>query len=121
MSKNTSEDKDGLPLVVRGAIFAVKQIGMPAFVGIIVIWIFLSNATDRQKEEFIDYWILLKSANHSYFYIILGILLLLIVVQNIYFRKLLEIRKQENNRIGEEKSLLQQALLPNNDLTSSDN
>jgi len=118
-SKNKSDDPQ-LPWLIRGLVFIVKNVGLPATVSIVVIYTFMLKASDEQISEFIDYWILLKSPNHNYCIMIIIILLLTLGYQNYYFRKLLEVRKQENNRIGRIKTELEQKHLPETDLHTSD-
>ncbi len=99
----------------------MKEVGLVGFVVLVIASVFLIWGTAVQKREFIDTYILLKNSNQNQFpcVIIILTLFLLLVIGSIYSNKMLKLRRQENNRIGKEKSDLQEKLLGKS-LNSSD-
>ncbi len=97
----------------------IKEIGITGFVIVVVAITFLVWGTPSQKREFIDCYILFKCQNPFYCAIIVACLVLLMIIGTIYYQKMLGIRKEENNRIGKEKSKWQ-ALVLDKPLRSSD-
>ena len=88
---------------------------------VIVTAIFLIWGTIDQKREFIDLYILQKHAfqNRVSCIIVISGLVAVILFGGYYCRLGLKMRKEENNRIGREKSELQ-ALLIGKGLESSE-
>ena len=117
MVKRKQNKSDGQLKYLAGI---MKEVGLVGFIVLVVTFTFLVWGTVEQKREFIDKFILLKNIDENpYPYVIIIIfLLLIIVVGGIYANKLLKARKEENNRIGQEKSRLQEILLKK-DLHSS--
>ena len=72
--------------------------------------VFLIFATEAQKHFFIDKYILLKG-EVTYCLVVVLFLLVVIILGGSYLLKDLNARKDENNRIGKEKSDLQELLL----------
>lgn len=97
----------------------VKEIGLTGLLVVTVIAIFLFYGTEKQKQLFIDKFILLKG-DVSYCVIVILFLMAIIILGGTYQTKNLKARKAENNRIGREKSELQEQFL-NKELRSSEN
>lgn len=95
-----------------------KELGLPGFITVIVTFVFLFWGSAEQKREFIDTFILLKNQNPFPCVIIIVSLIAVLLISTFFYRKMLKLRKEENNRIGEEKSKLQSELL-NKKLRSS--
>ncbi len=89
----------------------VKEIGIIGFIVVIIVAIFLIWATPDQKREFIDSYILLKNNNPYHCVIIVVFLASLMIIGTIYYQKMLNLRKKENNRIGQKKSEWQEKAL----------
>ncbi len=91
----------------------IKELGIPAFCVLFFVVCFLWFATEKQKQEFIDKFFLLKDVqNNPYpFSIIVLVLLIVILLQYIFYNKIIKFNKEENRRLGEEKTLLQEKLL----------
>jgi len=91
----------------------VKEIGLTGFIVVVIVAIFLIWGTADQKREFIDRFILLKHVNQNPFSCVLVVvgLLFLLLIGSIYSSRMFKLRKEENNRIGKEKSELQELLL----------
>lgn len=122
MTKSKKKDKgskEGGHLKYLAGI--MKEVGLPGFIVLVCVSIFLLWGTTEQKREFIDIYILQKHLNQNPFPCVIVIisLLLLLVMGSIYSNKILKLRKEENNRIGMEKSELQEFLLSKK-LKSSD-
>ncbi len=99
----------------------MKEVGLIGFIVLVIASVFLIWGTTVQKREFIDTFILLKNTNQNQFpcVIVILTLFLLLVIGSIYSNKMLKLRREENNRIGKEKSVLQEKLLGKS-LNSSD-
>lgn len=100
----------------------VKEIGLTGFIIVVVVFVFLIYGTAEQKREFIDRFILLKhvsSSNPFNCIIVVLFLVAIITIGGIYYNLIFNLRKKENNRIGKEKSKLQEQLTGRN-LRSSD-
>lgn len=91
----------------------MKEIGLTGFIVVVVVAVFLIWGTSDQKREFIDRFILLKHIDQNPFSCVLVVvgLLFLLLVGSIYSSKMSKLRREENNRIGKEKSDLQELLL----------
>ncbi len=105
--------------LIKALTWVIKTIGILCFIVLCLVLFFVWYSDDAQKKEFIDNWFLLKSERHVYCYFIIIGTVAMFVIQNFHFRRLLKMRKDENNRIGQEKSDLQQMLLGNTELNSS--
>lgn len=97
----------------------VKEIGLTGLLVVTVIAIFLFYGTEKQKQLFIDKFILLKG-DVSYCVVVILFLMATIVLGGTYQFKSLKAREAENNRIGREKSKLQEQFL-DKELRSSEN
>ena len=102
--------------LIKALTWVIKTIGILCFIVLCLVLFFVWYSDDAQKKEFIDNWFLLKSERHVYCYFIIIGTVAMFVIQNFHFRRLLKMRKDENNRIGQEKSDLQQMLLGNTEL-----
>jgi hypothetical protein len=91
----------------------IKELGIPAFGVLFFVICFLWFATEKQKQEFIDKFFLLKDVQNNPFpfSVIVLVLLIVILLQYIYYNKILKLNKEENLRLGEEKTDLQEKLL----------
>lgn len=118
--KKKPENVHGISYI-RNLAIIIKEVGFPGFLAATLVFIFLAWGTDEQKREFIDLYILQKHMhqNLSVCVITISSLVLLIIMGGVYFGRLTRLRKEENNRIGKEKSELQQ-LLTKKALESSD-
>jgi len=98
----------------------IKELGIPAFVVLFFVICFIWFATVEQKREFIDKYFLLKDVQNNPFpfTLIIVVLLLIIILQHIFYNKILKIHRDENDKLGIEKSDLQEKLL-NKKLNSS--
>ncbi|MEM9679473.1 MAG: hypothetical protein AAF901_04045 [Bacteroidota bacterium] len=108
--KTTSSPDGGFIMYLSGIL---KEVGTPGFITIVLTSVFLIWGTLVQKREFIDRFILLKNTNQNPYPCVIVVvgLLALLLLSSIYSAKMLKLRKEENNRIGKEKSELQQILL----------
>lgn len=90
-----------------------KSIGLTGFIVVMLTFIFLVFSTAAQKTAFIDTWILLENVGSNPFPSIMIIVSLCVVLlmTTVYCNKMAKVRKEENNRIGREKSELQELLL----------
>jgi fucose permease len=120
MSKKEPKDEFGLLKILAG-IF--KELGLPGFVIVIVVFIFFVWGTSEQKMEFIDRFILMKKAESDPFpfCLIILVLILIMIIGHVYFKKMLQIAEDENKRISEEKSRLQEQLTKKELRSSDDN
>lgn len=100
---------------------AMKELGIPAFIVFFFTMMFLFFATEAQKQEFVDKFFLFKDVNQNPypFSFVVAALLFIIIVQYVYFKRIMNIKEGENKRLGEEKSELQKKLL-NRRLNSSE-
>src|SRR5213595_3930557 len=91
----------------------IKELGIPAFVVLFFVLIFLWFASPSQKGEFIDKFFLLKDIKNNPFPFSLVVLalLLIIILQWIFYNKIIKMHKKENEKLGEEKTNLQERLL----------
>lgn len=98
-----------------------KEVGLPGFIVIIITFIFFTFSSSSQKEEFIDKWILMKKVEEAPlpFVFVVLIFLFLIVFIWITCRRIHKLDKDEIERLGREKSSLQQKLLDKELNTSS--
>lgn len=96
----------------------IKEIGIPGFAVVFMAFALIFWATSKQKEEFIDTFILFKNDNPYPCVIVVSFMGILMILGTIYYQKMLNLRKQENNRIGLEKSKWQEMAL-NRKLNSS--
>jgi hypothetical protein len=100
----------------------MKELGILAFIVFFLAMIFLFFASNEQKSAFIDKFFLFQDVNKNPFpfsFVIAG-LILVIILQYLYFKRILSIKEDANKRLGEEKSDLQSRLL-NKRLNSSNN
>lgn len=99
--------------LIRFLAALMKEVGLPGFIVVMVFFVFLVWGSADQKSVFIDRFVLLKNLDQNPFpcVIIIITLLLIMLVTSIYWAKMLNLRKEENNRIGQEKSALQEKLL----------
>jgi hypothetical protein len=95
----------------------VKEIGLLGLVVVTLIFIFITYATQEQKETFIDKYILLKGSP-GYCAVIIVFLMAVIIIGGLFQQKIINAKTRENNRIGERKSELQAQSL-SKDLRSS--
>lgn len=98
-----------------------KELGAPGFIMVLGAFTFITWGTVDQKREFIDSYILLKGVdgNPLPFTALVFFLVLLLSLQSIYCLRMQRIRKDENNRLGQEKRKLQEMLL-NQSLNTSE-
>ena len=117
--KSTNSENGWNPIKPLAILF--KEVGLPGFLVIILTSIFWLYSSKEQKERFIDRFILLERSNTVIepCVIVIVTLVALLIISSVYSKKMLGLRKAENNRIGKEKSELQ-ALLLKTPLFSSD-
>jgi p-aminobenzoyl-glutamate transporter AbgT len=98
-----------------------KELGLPGFVVVIVVFIFFVWGTPDQKKEFIDRFVLMKGAETDPFpfCLIVLVLVLLLVIGWVYFKKHIKMYEDEIQRLSKEKSELQEKLIEKR-LKSSD-
>ncbi len=96
-----------------------KEVGLLGFVIIFLTFLFLVWGTAEQKRLFIDSYILLRSEEITHCLVVILTLLAILVISSVYNYKIGKLRKEENNRISQEKSTLQKNLLRDN-LNTSD-
>ena len=108
-----SEDNKIGEGVLKAMAGILKELGLPSFVFFISFLTFLYYGTNEQKQEFIDRFVLFKGANEDLFpfCIVLAVVLILFAGTTYYQRMRIKILKEENERIGKEKSKLQEAIL----------
>jgi hypothetical protein len=90
----------------------VKEVGIPGFIVVFLAVIFIIYGTSSQKTEFIDRFILLKGSiqdpNPAAF--VVTFLVFILILGAIYHIRILDLERKEIERIGEEKSKLQEQL-----------
>lgn len=111
--KQNDQSRKTFERMIRSFATIVKEVGIPGFMVVFVASIFVLFASGEQKREFIDSYILIKNVSQNPFPCILVVLFLLVmlVLQNIYFTQTLKAKKEELLRCGKEKSELQQLLI----------
>ena len=111
MANNQQDSTESL--LLKSLAGLLKEVGIPGFVVLSLVLIFIRYATEEQKRQFIDQYFLLKNIgdNPYPFFLLVIILFVVAVGQNIYYRKRLDLAERENERIGKEKSELQTILL----------
>ena len=97
----------------------LKELGIVNFIILFAAFFLTTFSSGSQKEKFIEKWFLLENENHLHCVIIIIFITLISVIGGIYFRKMLNLAKRENERIGQEKSDLQEKLLNFPGLSSS--
>lgn len=91
----------------------IKELGIPAFMVLFFVMCFLWFASSEQKSEFIDKFFLFKGVRNNPFPIsfVILVLLFIIILQHVYYKKEIQLHKNEVNRLAQEKSLLQEKIL----------
>lgn len=91
----------------------LKELGLPSFMFFCTLLVFLFYGTSEQKTEFIDSFVLLKTVPSNPFPFVLVVVFLLFVlfITIVQFNVRIQILKDENSRIGDEKTLLQNQLI----------
>ena len=115
-------DLDGFQKLVKFLAGIMKEVGLPGFIILVLTSCLILWSTPDQQEEFVDSWILLKSTQENPRPCVIWCvgLVAIIVIGKIYYSKMVKIQKEENNRIGREKSELHEKMLGMK-LESSDN
>lgn len=100
----------------------IKELGLPSFMFFCTLMVFIWYGTKEQKEQFIDRFVLLKTVQDDPFPFALVIVFLLFIlfITIVQFNVRLKILQEENSRIGEEKTRLQNKLIEH-ELKSSKN
>lgn len=116
MPEETDKDSNKGPVfsVNLNALSSIlKEMGLPSFLLIIIVFIFLFLGTSAQHQEFIDRFILLKGASSDPFpfALVVSVLVAIIIVGGYYMRLDNKKLKEEIKRISAEKSELQKQLL----------
>lgn len=106
--------------VIKSVATIFKAVGMHGFFVVVFTTFIFAFASLEQKRAIIDTYILFKPGEYNYYPVIFVtiLLILMFIVIIIYQSQMLKMRKRENNRIGEEKSKLQEKEL-NKKLKSS--
>lgn len=120
--KAKPKSSDSITGIIEKVLELVQRFGLTNFLLVTAVIFFLLYSEDRQKVEAIDRYLLGKQWSEpqnilSNFYIYL-VLLIALIVSIWYCRTNAKMRKAENNRLGEEKSFLQQLLTEQNLTTS---
>ncbi|MEO7048981.1 MAG: hypothetical protein ABI091_27000 [Ferruginibacter sp.] len=105
-SKGTSDSGYG---IVKFIASLIKELGIPAFGVLFFTVVFIKVASDEQKKEFVDKFFLFKDVNNNPFpfsFVILA-LLLIVLLQHIFYNKIIKTQGKEIDRIAKEKSALQ--------------
>ncbi len=91
----------------------IKKVGFSGFIVITFLGIFLFIFSNKQQERFIDTYILFRNTGNNPLYCSLFILFLIviIVILAVFYNKDMKLKKEENNRIGKEKSELMEICL----------
>lgn len=99
----------------------IKEVGTFGFILAFSALVWIVYFDKGQRDYFIDHFLLLKPLNGSYLPCIFVVLILTIALLAVLIvgTKMLSLQKKENNRLGEEKSRLQEKLL-DRELNSSD-
>lgn len=96
-----------------------NDIGFTGFCVIIMTILVLFFSDKTQKREIIDTWILFKSDNNmTYAIIIIFALVILLIIQQVYYRGQFKLMKDRIDAMADEKSKLQ-SLLGGGNLSSS--
>lgn len=107
----SSENMDTKWATTLGSLF--KELGIPMIVVLFVMWFFVNKGKPEQHEEFCDRFILLKGidTNPFPFFAVVILLVLVVFFQHYFFRLRLELLREENKRLGKEKSEWQERCL----------
>jgi predicted membrane protein len=99
---------------------SIKELGIPSFIVLFFVIIFVTFASKDQKSQFIDEFFLFKDVSKNPFPVAFVVLILIaaIILQYVYYNKIINQKSKENERLGAEKSKLQEVLL-NKQLHSS--
>ncbi len=113
MAKEPSQGTGNLiaEATLRGLAGILKEVGILNFLFLVLIIFFLKYSTDKQKEEFIDKWFLFKSDRYVFSIIVIVCILLLWLISTAYLTMMLQISRKENERVGKQKTELQQRLI----------
>lgn len=111
-SNSSHTDSGASPSAIRFLSALMKEIGIINFIVLFVVIFLLWYGTPAQKEEFIDTWILLKRQDsHATCIIVVVCLIILSIIGTIFYIGSMKLLRKENERIGLEKSMLQEKLL----------
>ena len=125
MAKNNKKSQKGDNILDQAYIKFLaglfKELGLAGFLVVFLSAFFLIFSNRNQKLRFIDTFILLDDAEQNKYpcVIIILTLIVLVLIGSYFYRKEIKLMRRENNRIGEEKSKLQEKLLEKS-LESSD-
>jgi heme/copper-type cytochrome/quinol oxidase subunit 3 len=97
----------------------IKEVGISGTVLTFMMFFMVFVATSAQKTEFIDKWVLLKGEDHFPCAIVIVSTLALCGITVVYYKRMLDLAKEENKRVGQEKSDLQQGKITKSRLSSS--
>jgi hypothetical protein len=106
--KNTSSVDGGL---IRFLSEVMNRVGVVGFVVLVLTYFVFKVASPTQQQELVDKWLLLKDQEGPYAAIIVGVLILLLLVQQWDRIRVVRRMQAELDRIGDEKSRLQETLL----------
>jgi hypothetical protein len=97
----------------------IKEVGISGTVLTFLMFFMVFVAKPEQKTEFIDKWLLLKGEDHFPCAIVIVSTLALCAITVVYYKRMLDLAKEENKRVGQEKSDLQQGKITKSRLSSS--
>ena len=94
---------------IQGFFNLLGKFGLAGILIMILTWFLSVNASDAQKKEIIDTWILQKKEGPNHFLIITIITTFMVVIvgQWYYFVNRLQIQKEEVIRLAAEKNIFQ--------------
>lgn len=90
----------------------LKELGMPGFLVVAMVFLFFASATDEQKQKFIDKYYLLENYKEDPVYlIIVAVLIITGIISTFYYKRRTKMLKEETKRIGRVKSEIQEIVL----------
>jgi hypothetical protein len=108
-AKKESTSFRGLGWFVEIATNAIDKLSLPGFFIILLAYVFVIFATHKQKEEFIDLYILGKGMQgYTPFWVILILFALILFAQRALFNKRERVLRDEIERLGAWKTAHQE-------------
>lgn len=85
---------------VKSIAGVVKEFGAINTLIAAFIFIVLFFSTQEQKQEIVDTYVLFKNENYLAQIFVILIMITVIILQHVYYRKTLNVKTEENKRLG---------------------
>lgn len=107
--ENKGDLKINVESIIRLCTTVIKEVGFLGFILIFAVLLVIIWATENQKQAIIDKYILIKDVEKNPFPFILIVLALIVIIilQGIYYRAIIKREKREIIRLSGEKKRLQ--------------